>query len=42
MIADQTPYGQLAVQTLFGAQGKLKLVKIFIQLILAAIFKLMS
>ena len=42
MIADQIRCGQLAVQMLFGALGKLKLVKIFMQLMLAAIFKLMS
>ena len=42
MIADQIRCGQLAVQMLFGAQGELKIVKIFMQLMLAEIFKRMS
>ena len=42
MIADQIRCGQLAVQMFFGALRKLKLVKIFMQLMQAEIFKRMS
>lgn len=42
MIADQIRCGQLAVQMLFGPAGKLKLVKIFMQLMLADINKRIS